>query len=137
MMLSGIGARLAIGAVTAAVSIGAYLMARVVVLRKAGRVSLLSGLFAPGKPGVIFFTTPDCVACKTVQRPALNALKERLDGRIQIIEVDALDRPDLASSWSVLSVPTTFVLDRDGKPLHVNHGVASTRKLLGQLPQET
>ena len=117
MMLSGIGARLAMAAVTAAVSIGAYLVARVVVLRKAGRVSLLSGLFAPGKPGVIFFTTPDCAACKTVQRPALNALKERLDWRIQIIEVDALDR--------------------HGRPLHVNHGVASTRKLLGQLPQET
>jgi thioredoxin-like negative regulator of GroEL len=84
----------------------------------------------------VYFTTEDCVACKVAQRPALEALKERLDGRIQIIEVDALGRPDLARSWSVLSVPTTFVLDHDGRPLHVNHGVATTRKLLAQLPDD-
>ena len=39
----------------------------------------------------------------------------------------------LARDWSVLSVPTTFVLDRDGTPRQVNHGFASTEKLLGQI----
>ncbi len=133
MMLSAIAVRLAAAALITAGCLVAFLAARALVLRRAGRASRLSGVFSPGRPGVVFFTTPDCAACKTIQRPALDALKERLDGRIQIIEIDALDRPDLASSWSVLSVPTTFVLDRDGRPLHVNHGVASTRKLMGQL----
>ena len=128
--------RLALAALIAASCVGVYFVIRALVLRKAGRASRLSGLFAPGTPGVVFFTTPDCTACKSIQRPALHALKDRLDGRIQIIEIDAVERPDLASSWSVLSVPTTFVLDKTGKPLHVNHGVASTRKLLGQLSLE-
>jgi thiol-disulfide isomerase/thioredoxin len=125
--------RLALAALLAASCVGAYLVSRALVLRKAGRASRLMGLFSPGTPGVVFFTTPDCTACKSIQRPALSALKDHMDGKIQIIEIDAVERPDLASSWSVLSVPTTFVLDRTGKPVHVNHGVASTRKLLGQL----
>jgi thiol-disulfide isomerase/thioredoxin len=128
--------RLALAALITASCVGAYLITRALVLRKAGRASPLTGLFSPGTPGVLFFTTPDCAACKSIQRPALHALKARLDGKIQIIEIDAVERPDLASSWSVLSVPTTFVLDRAGRPQHVNHGVASTRKLLGQLALE-
>jgi len=63
----------------------------------------------------------------------LSALEQRLEGRVQVIEVDALDRPDLARQWSILSVPTTFILDRDGRPREVNHGFASTEKLLRQL----
>ena len=38
-----------------------------------------------------------------------------------------------AKQWSVLSVPTTFILDRDGRPRQVNHGYASTEKLFGQI----
>jgi hypothetical protein len=56
-----------------------------------------------------------------------------MPGSVQVIEVDAQDNAALAREWSVLSVPTTFVLDRDGIPRQVNHGFASTEKLLGQI----
>jgi thiol-disulfide isomerase/thioredoxin len=113
--------------------IAAYFALRAFVLRRAGRQQgSLAGLL-PGIPGVVLFTTPDCVACKVVQRPALAELKSRLAARVQIIEIDATIQPDLARRWSVLSVPTTFVLDPDGRPIHVNHGVASARKLMDQL----
>jgi protein-disulfide isomerase-like protein with CxxC motif len=52
---------------------------------------------------------------------------------VQVIEVSALDDAELAKKWSVLSVPTTFVLDRQGTPRQVNHGFASTEKLAGQI----
>ncbi len=136
MMLSVLAARFALAALIAAACIGAWFLIRMLVLRKAGRASGRLERFAPGKPGVVFFTTPDCAACKTLQRPALRELEQRLAGRIQVIEIDAVESPDIASSWSVLSVPTTFVLDRSGRPLHVNHGVASARKLLDQLALE-
>jgi thioredoxin 1 len=136
MTLTLIAARLVLAALIVAACVGAWFLISRVVLSRAGRASGLLARFSPGRPGVVFFTTPDCAACKTVQRPALRELEERLAGRIQIIEIDAVQSPDIASSWSVLSVPTTFVLDRDGKPLHVNHGVASTRKLLDQLAME-
>ncbi len=92
-------------------------------------------VFKPGVPGVVFFTTETCVTCKAAQRPALARLEERLPGRVQVIEIDAEDNAELARAWSVLSVPTTFVLDRSGAPRQVNHGFASTEKLLGQLRQ--
>jgi thiol-disulfide isomerase/thioredoxin len=97
--------------------------------KKAGRLSE----FTPGIPGILYFTTPDCLTCKAAQKPALRALAERLSGSVQVIEIDAADNTAMARQWSVLSVPTTFVLDRDGKPRQVNHGFASTDKLLGQL----
>ncbi len=136
MMLAGIALRLAMAGLLCAACVVVFLLVRAAVLRRAGRAGLLPGLFEPGRPGVLFFTTPQCAACRAVQRPALEALKERLAGRVQIIEIDALDHPDLARSWSVLSVPTTFVLDSDGRPVHVNHGVASTGRLLTQLALE-
>jgi hypothetical protein len=33
----------------------------------------------------------------------------------------------------VLSVPTTFILDREGKPRHVKHGFAFAEKLFKQI----
>ena len=56
-----------------------------------------------------------------------------LQARKQALEVDALDHAVVAKKWSVLSVPTTFVLDRDGRPRQVNHGYASAEKLFGQI----
>ena len=113
--------------------IAAYFGVRAFVLWRArGQAgSLLQ--FIRGIPGVVLFTTPECVTCKVIQRPALAELKSRLANRVQIIEIDAAERPDLARTWSVLSVPTTFVLNAEGRPVHVNHGVASTRKLMDQL----
>jgi hypothetical protein len=53
--------------------------------------------------------------------------------RLQIIEINAYESPELAKEWGVLSVPTTFILDIQGTPRQVNHGVASAEKLLEQL----
>ncbi len=89
--------------------------------------------FTPGIPAVLYFTTPQCVPCKTVQRPALQKLKEYLGDRLEVIEVNAQERPDLASRWGVLSVPTTFILDSRGDLRHINHGVTRAEALLRQV----
>lgn len=125
--------RLAAAIGISAALIGLYLGVRAFLLARARRqVGALPGRI-PGIPGIVLFTTPQCVPCRAIQRPALEELKRRLLDRIQIIEIDALERPDLARSWSILTVPTTFVLDAEGRPLHVNNGVASAAKLLDQL----
>lgn len=87
----------------------------------------------PGVPAILYFTTPSCAPCKTIQRPALARLQARLGDCLQVIEVDASVRTDLADYWGVLSVPTTFVIDSRGRPRCVNHGVASAGKLLRQI----
>lgn len=89
-----------------------------------------------GKSAVLYFTADFCVACKTQQMPALQKLTDTLgDDMVQIIKVDAEQQADVAERWGVMSLPTTFVLDTNGKPRAVNYGVASADKLIKQLQQ--
>ena len=87
----------------------------------------------PNKPVLVYFTTPDCAPCRTVQRPAIDRVSNLLGDKLQVVEIDATERPDLAKAWSVMSVPTTFVLDSRGEARYVNNGVARAEKLLEQI----
>jgi thioredoxin 1 len=86
-------------------------------------------------PGILYFTTPDCAPCRTMQRPALARLQAEFGAPLQIIEVDASVHGHIADHWGIFSVPTTFVLNASGEPVAVNHGVASAGKLKQQLTQ--
>jgi thiol-disulfide isomerase/thioredoxin len=87
----------------------------------------------PNIPTIVYFTTPTCVPCHTQQQPALARLQTEFGDHIQIIRVDAAENPDVADRWGVFSAPTTFVLDSQGRPRQVNHGVADTDKLRRQI----
>jgi len=93
--------------------------------------SLLNPL--PNKPVIVYFTTPECVPCETIQRPALDKLTSTFGDRLQVLEIDATERPDLAKTWGVMSVPTTFLLNARGEARYVNNGVARAEKLMEQL----
>lgn len=103
------------------------------LLRRVGRRDQGLEGFQPGRPGVLYFTTPTCQPCITQQRPALARLQQQLGDQVQVVQVDATQRPELADYWGVLSVPTTFIIDAQGRPRGINHGVASTDKLRRQL----
>lgn len=96
-------------------------------------VLALVGGTLPNKPMIVYFTTPDCAPCKTVQRPALRKLLTLTGDSVKLIEVDATQRPDLAKQWGVMSVPTTFLLDARGEARYVNNGVTRVEKLMEQL----
>lgn len=87
----------------------------------------------PNKPVIVYFTTPDCAPCKTVQRPALNRVTQLLGDSLHVVEIDATQRPDLAKRWGVMSVPTTFLLDARGEARYVNNGVIRAEKLMEQI----
>ncbi len=110
-----------------------YFLFNRVILARAGKRSSLPAGMQTGKPAILYFTTPDCAPCRTIQRPALQRIRQIFGERLTVIEVDASRDPDLARAWGVLSVPTTFVLDHDGKPHFVNHGAARVEKILAQL----
>jgi len=102
------------------------------------RASNLLADLGPIRPGaflLVYFTTPTCVPCKTVQRPAIQKISEMLGNTLQVLEIDATQQPDLASRWGVLSVPTTFLIDPRGQVRYVNHGVTRAEQLLIQIHQ--
>lgn len=104
---------------------------RLLVRAKSNIFTLFNHL--PNKPVIVYFTTPDCAPCKTVQRPALNRVLQLLGERLEVVEIDATQRPDLAKIWGVMSVPTTFLLDARGEARFVNNGVTRAEKLMEQL----
>ncbi|MBN2117830.1 MAG: thioredoxin family protein [Anaerolineales bacterium] len=87
----------------------------------------------PNKPVLVYFTTPDCAPCKTVQRPAIDRVSNLLGEKLEVVEVNAYEQPELAKTWGVMSVPTTFVIDARGEARYVNNGVARAEKLLEQI----
>ncbi|MEQ8673128.1 MAG: thioredoxin family protein [Aggregatilineales bacterium] len=87
-----------------------------------------------GVPTIVYFTTPTCAPCKLQQTPTLDKLQTELgENGVQVIRVDATEDPDAADRWGVFSVPTTFIVDHDGKPRHVHNGVVSAEKLKTQI----
>ena len=119
----------------AGIFIGLYWVVNWVILTRAKGKRLGLETLHPGVPTILYFTTPTCVACKTTQRPTLARLQERLGESIQVIEIDASERSEVADYWGVLSVPTTFIIDSKGRPRRVNHGVTSAQKLQMQLKE--
>ncbi len=117
----------------AGMGVGVYGLANRYVLKRAAHKFRGLENFQLGVPAILYFTTPSCVPCKTIQRPAIQEVQRTLGRNIQVIEVDASKRTDLADYWGVLSVPTTFIIDKNGQPRHINHGVTHTAKLINQM----
>lgn len=118
-----------------ATGLGLYWMATRAILARARFASRSANITSAGSPSILYFTTPDCIPCKTVQRPALDKVKTTLGEQFQVFEVNAYEQPDMAKKWGVLSVPTTIILDARGTPRHVNFGATAAEKLLKQLSE--
>ena len=117
-------------------SFAAYRLLQFCQVRRAAGIAVCDPLLANmrrGVPAILYFTTPTCAPCKTQQRPALQRLVTELGDQVQVIEVNALEQPDAADRWGVLSIPTTFILDGQGRPRQVNHGVTGASTLKHQL----
>ncbi|HET9909425.1 MAG TPA: thioredoxin family protein [Anaerolineales bacterium] len=122
---------LAIGIIGLGAAVYWYINYRLLLRAKNNIFTLFNRL--PKKPVIVYFTTPDCVPCKTVQRPALDQIRSLLGEKLQVVEINAYERPDLAQRWGVMSVPTTFLLDASGEARYVNNGVARVEKLMEQV----
>ena len=122
---------LAIGIIV--VGMGAYwLVNQRLLMRARNNVFSIFAAF-PNKPVLVYFTTPTCAPCKTIQRPAIDKIAKLLGEKLHVVEIDATERPDLAKTWGVMSVPTTFLLDSRGEARYVNNGVARAEKLMEQI----
>lgn len=125
--------RLFVALVVIALGYFAYRLYGWFVMRKLARAELGLEGYTLGKPAILYFTDPGCAPCHTIQDPALEQIASHYGERLQIIKVQALEQPDLANSWGVLSLPTTFIIDANGYPRGVNHGVTRAPRLIDQL----
>lgn len=103
--------------------------------RRKGTASLDLSAFAADKPTILFFSGEGCSQCHTLQAPALARLQQELDGKVKVVEIDALSRPDLASALAVLTLPTTVILDSAARVRRTNDGFADSEKLRLQLEE--
>jgi thiol-disulfide isomerase/thioredoxin len=102
-------------------------------MRRIAKSKSSQNKFQGNNPTLLYFTTADCMPCKTFQRPVVQQLQEMLSGHLNLVEIDAISNSEMAKQWGVLSVPTIFILDTQGRPQHINHGITSKEKLLTQL----
>lgn len=86
-----------------------------------------------GRPTLLYFSTPGCAPCWSLQAPAVAQVEGELGETIRVVRVDALLHPDEAARWGVLSVPTTIILDRRGELRYFNHGYVTAEILKRQI----
>jgi thiol-disulfide isomerase/thioredoxin len=87
-----------------------------------------------GRPTVVAFSTPSCLACKSAQLPALNALVEQLGPEaVRVIQIDATIQPSVAEKFGILTVPTTVILAQSGQVATTNNGFAPVDRLAQQV----
>jgi thiol-disulfide isomerase/thioredoxin len=128
--------RLFIAIAVSGLGAAAYLLFNRVMLQRASSKVGRFASYQSGLPAIVYFTTPTCAPCKTVQRPAIERMKAGYGRWFQVIEVDASQQPEIAQDWGVMTVPTTFVIDASGKPRYINQGVVTAEKLIQQLEIE-
>lgn len=85
-----------------------------------------------GRVHLLAFSTPQCRQCRLLQKPALEEVLARSD-LVKVVPVDALEQPELAKRYGILTVPSTVVLAANGEPTAVNYGYAPARVLLEQV----
>jgi thioredoxin family protein len=84
---------------------------------------------------ILAFSSDDCRQCHELQIPALQRVLEARGTKVSVAEVDAPNSPDLTQRYRVLTVPSTVVMDAQGRARAVNYGFANTQRLLEQVDE--
>ena len=106
---------------------------RVRRLRSSPIVPELVPLLKPGRPTVLAFSTPGCRECRSLQLPALQQLRARLQDRVHVVHISAPEHPALVSQFGILTVPATVILDAAGVARHINLRYTSADQLQSQV----
>ncbi len=118
--------------------VGVFLVLSAIRLWVAARKRALKRLspdpqFNDAGPTVLYFYTDSCAPCRDLQEPALRRLKASVDPSLRVVKIDALAMPEVADRYKVMTVPTTIILDAEGKVTTANFGYISEQKLAEQL----
>jgi thiol-disulfide isomerase/thioredoxin len=124
-----------VAALAVAVVIGRLLTRRDGVLRSAGDASAggeVPDLGLPlGTPAIVHFSADWCGPCAGVRRVVDDVCAE-LPG-VAHVEIDMDANPTAARQLSVMSLPTTFIFDADGRQRYRSSGVPKVADLRSAL----
>lgn len=82
-------------------------------------------------PTVVHFSAPWCGPCEPVRRVVQQVCDDL--GKVAHVEIDLDANPAVARRLSVLSLPTTFVFDADGRQRYRSAGVPKADDLRSAL----
>lgn len=69
-----------------------------------------------------------CGPCQ-IMKPIIEELEKEFAGKVEVIKINVDEKPDEASKYGVMSIPTYIVL-KDGKEVGRKIGVTSKQELL-------
>lgn len=78
------------------------------------------------KPLIVDFGSSTCIPCKMI-KPVLEEISKDYDGKVNVLILDTGEYGELAQEFQVMSIPSQFFFDAEGKLLG-NH--------IGFLPKE-
>jgi thiol-disulfide isomerase/thioredoxin len=110
-----------------AATVAAYYALRSLYLRR-----MPPAVEGAGTPALLYFRSDSCAACPAQGR-IIDQLAAQWPGRLRVERVDAERDPEMAARYSVFTLPTTVLIDGDGRVRHVNYGLADANKLGRQL----
>lgn len=83
------------------------------------------------RPILVDFYAHWCGPCR-MMAPILEEVNTRLKGKLQVVKVDTDKYPQMAGQYQIQALPT-FVLFKQGQPVHRIEGVVQTEGLIQQL----
>lgn len=114
------------------------LLRRSQLIKAQNATTVLDGV--PIKPDtlhIVYFWSEHCSQCKSAQKPTLDRLIEKVGhSNVELIALRIEDNDELAKSWGVRTLPTTYIINQQGTVTHVNNGLRSESQLSLQLQLE-
>ena len=117
----------------AVAGVRAYAAARKRKVLSAAPATIVTESAGADRVKILAFSSEDCSPCHRLQKPALRRLLDARGEHVMVVDIDAPSSPELTRQYAVLTVPTTVVLDAEGRARAVNYGFAPLDKLLRQV----
>ena len=104
------------------------------LIRRRSQRRRLPTKFMFAKPALLYFWTPECSQCKPQERQIEKAIigLRQLGKVLKVHKYNALEELVLAKEMQVMTVPTTVLLDSQGRIAAWNPGLTPSRKIVEQ-----
>lgn len=87
-----------------------------------------------GMPLVVDFSAQWCPPCRQL-KPVFHSLKEKYEGKVEMVTVDCDSMPELASRFGINSIPALVFFNSEGKEVHRSVGFQTSDQIATAIGQ--